>query len=186
MLLRWWWGGAAITLSLSLGPCREREGQRLTFWLWPRQHAALASKRNIHSLWHALKRSTAPLFSSAPSPSPCQICLHGGSLKSPGEDESKDRTSPASPASCRRLRSSRFYEHDEVTEERAPPLAKGSTTSGFAATLRGEATSLKATPSFCDHWGLSLICATCWSRRGAFFLPRFLDAASLWICTRWR
>lgn len=99
----------SLSLSLSLIPCRELKGQWLSFWLWLRQHAALACRRTpIFSLARveALHHSSVLSCSLAVS---CRICLHGGLLKSPGKDESKDRTSPASPVSRKLLQSSLFY-----------------------------------------------------------------------------
>lgn len=104
-------GGGDVQPSLSLSPvpCRELKGQWLSFWLWLRQHAALASRRtSIFSLARveALHHSSVLSCSLAVS---CRICLHGGLLKSPGKDESKDRTSPSSPVSRKLLQSSLFY-----------------------------------------------------------------------------
>lgn len=74
-----------------------------------KRHAALASKRTpILSLARveALHHSSVLLYSPAVS---CRICLHRGLLKSPGKDESKNRTGPVSPASRKLLQTSPFH-----------------------------------------------------------------------------
>lgn len=103
---RRWGRRAAITLSRPpAGSC----GVNASPLALRRQHAALASRRTpILSLARveALHHSSVLLYSPAVS---CRICLHRGLLKSPGKDESKNRTGPVSPVSRKLPQTSLFH-----------------------------------------------------------------------------